>query len=128
MVPFSQLAPLTIGTLAWIPIAYWVYLDAAARGSSAPILWALVSAPFTPIILYYLLVYRSSNDRIHPPTRRETLTRAAAGSSVVAALAATTLAPPDPVTQVGYWTVAFVVAALLWYVLVYRRGRHGSVA
>lgn len=90
-------------------IAEWVYLDAAARGSRLPGLWAVGSVFGGPVGLYYLFVYRRREERERPPTPVESWFRLLAPASMLAFAASGFLAPPDPVSA-GLYTLAGLAA------------------
>ncbi|WP_227776676.1 hypothetical protein [Haladaptatus pallidirubidus] len=78
-----------------VPLSYWVYSDAIARGSSFPSFWGVTAVLFWPAGLYYLIRYRHLHERRHPPTRGNRIAFIVALSSFSAMFAGPFLAPPD---------------------------------
>ena len=108
----------------WAAIGAWVNLDARARGSRYPAVWG-VFAPLSGIILfYYLLWWRRGRPREWPPGWVEraaaTVVVAGLGGLVVGSL----VSPPDPVSQLTTWPVAFAGCLPVAYWLV--RARFGT--
>ncbi|WP_135303032.1 hypothetical protein [Haloarcula amylovorans] len=115
----EYLTRLALFVVAWISIGYWFYADSAARGSSLPIFWSIVSVFFWPLALYYLAGFRRSHERARPTTQRERLAWIFAVSSLVAVVVGMTVTPPDPFSQgVVSW---LLFAALVPLAYSYRR-------
>lgn len=105
----------------FIAIGVWVALDASARGASHPLLWA-VFAPFPGVLLlYYVGWWRRKHGREQPPSRRERYAAVVAVSGVGGFLVAAVALPPDPVSQMLYWPVAFAGCLPIAYWLIGRR-------
>lgn len=110
MVVADLVALLAFGPLlALLVVAEWVYLDAAARGSRVPTLWAVGSVFGGPVGLYYLFSYRRRHERERSPTPAERWFRVLALASVSSLLTAAVFAPPDPVSLGGYTLGGLVV-------------------
>lgn len=125
-VSLTLIPNLLVAVVGIVSFSYWIRLDSTARGSSSPLLWAILGPIFWPAALYYLLVVRPSNERRYPPTRWQGLAGMFAVTSFGANVLVSILAPPDPFTQILYTPVCFVVLLLLTYLLVYRR-RYGRL-
>ncbi|WP_435100151.1 hypothetical protein [Halarchaeum sp. P4] len=103
---FSTAIPLLTGVAA----AYWVGLDAAARGSDSRLWWTVLTLAGLPLTLpYYVLWWRRRHDRERPRTRAERAALVVTASGVASLAAVGVLAPPDPVSQALYSMPAFVL-------------------
>ncbi len=92
----------------WVTTGVWIVLDARARGSQHPELWA-VSALVTGIALvYYLLNWRGTHDRESPQSRRERYVLIISLAGLSGQILAAVVAPPDPITQLLLCPIAFV--------------------
>ena len=105
--------------LVLLLIGEWVYLDAAARGSRVPTLWAFSSIFGGFVLFYYVAWYRRRHDRIRPPTPVERWFRLFAVAAFGSLLVAGILAPPDPFAGTGY-----VLASLVGLTATLAVGRH----
>ena len=104
---FAVFGLLWLGAV-WITVGVWIVLDARARGSQYPELWA-VSALVTGVALgYYLLIWRRTHDRERPRSRRERYILIIALAGLCGQILTTIVAPPDPITQLLLWPIAFV--------------------
>jgi len=103
-----------------VSLGYWAAADATARGSSRPRLVALTTVvpPFG--LPYYLFRRRKLGPRQRPPSRRERLAVTWTAAGVTAFVLGALVSPPDPVTQVRYFTVLFPVSLPAAYLLVGR--------
>jgi hypothetical protein len=102
-----------------VPLSYWVYSDAIARGSSFPSFWSVAGVLCWPVGLYYLIRYRHSHERQRPPTRRNRIAKMLVLCSVASMIAGPFLAPPEPFAQVSYRLGIFVATLPVAYLLVY---------
>ena len=123
----SALVPLWFLALAFA-LGYVVYRDAAARGSSRPLVWGVGSLLTNGLAaLLYLLVRSDIGTRDRGTTTPEWALLAFLFGSLAAWLVAATVAPPDPITQALYATGAAVVAVPLAGLLArVRAGRPGG--
>ena len=126
LVSLALIPNLLVAVVGIVSLSYWIRLDATARGSSSPLFWAVLVPIFWPAILYYLLVFRPSNERRYPPTRWQGFAWMFAVCCFGTNALVPILSPPDPFTQVLYTPVIFVILLLLTYLLVYRR-RYGRL-
>ena len=105
----------------WVAIGAWVNFDSHARGSDHPGSWGVL-APVSGIVLaYYLLWWRRGRSRRYPASKWE---RSAAAVSVAgfAGLAVGSLvSPPDPISQLTVWPIAFACCLPVAYWVVRRR-------
>ena len=111
-----------VWSLVWVVAVYvivswWVYIDANARGSSVPALWAVSFLPVVFVQVWYMGAYRRRNERVRPRTSGERWSAVAALAAVLSALFAGIVTPPDPVSQLVYWVPSFVFAVPVSYVL-----------
>lgn len=100
-------------------VGEWVYLDAAARGSRVPTLWAFGSIFGGFVLCYYVAWYRRRHDRTRPPTPVERWFRLFAVAAFGSILLTPFLTPPDPFTGAGY-----VLASLVGLTALLAVGRH----
>ncbi len=117
---------LVLFAVGWVSLGYWIYADATARGSSSALFWAIGTVVFLPIGVYYLLFYRRSHERAVPQTRRERIAEILAVGGIVTTVASAMLTPPDPLTQLQFMPVAFVVTVLVLFLFEYRIRASGS--
>lgn len=101
----STALPVLVGVAA----AYWVGLDADARGSDARLGWTALVLVLPFALPYYVLWWRRNHDRERPRTRAERASLVVAASGGVSLVTVGVLAPPDPFTQALYWSPAFVL-------------------
>ena len=127
-----QLTPLVaVGVLCfllvWIAIGAWVNFDAHARGSDHPGFWGVL-APVSGIVLaYYLLWWRRGRSRRYPPSRWERATAIVAVAGLGGLAVGSLVSPPDPISQLTVWPVAFAGCLPVAYWAVRRRfGASGS--
>lgn len=117
----SYLASLLLFAVAWLSVGYAVARGAAARGSSVPRIWGLLSVLFLPVGVYYLAWYSRRHARHRPPTRAERIAWVFALSSVVATSLGAIVAPPDPLSQGASAVAAFALVFPAAYYLVVSR-------
>ena len=99
----------------------WANFDAHARGSDYPTFWG-VFAPLSGIVLfYYLLWWRRGRSREYPPSRWEQSAAAVGLAGIGGMIVGSLVSPPDPVSQLTVWPVAFACCLPVAYWLVGRR-------
>jgi len=112
-----------------LAVGYWVYRDAALRGSTHPLGWAIASVvgfQIAPVI--YLLSRRRIGPRSEPPSRFDrTLAATSVGITGVFVIGAL-VTPPDPFSQVAFATPAVLVAIPAAYAYATYRDRDASVS
>ena len=127
MIPQSPLSELfwilflfpVVGALFGV---YWIYLDAAIRGSDSPFLWA-TGCVVIPFLLIGYLLYRSEiGGRTEPASQQERLVGTFAVAHMVSVLGLVFLLPPDPFTQLTYYLPFVIIGTLPGFWLVWRRG------
>ena len=96
-----------LALFVWLASGVWVNFDSHARGSDHPGLWGVL-APLSGVVLFfYLLWWRRGRSREYPPSRWErsaaTVTVAGVGGLVAGSL----VSPPDPISQLTVWPIAF---------------------
>lgn len=111
--------------LSYAALVYWVYHDAAARGSAQPRTWAAAVGLFSPAVVVYLLKRRSVGPRTRPESDQERLARVLASSVLLAWVVAAAAAPPDPITQLYYAGATLAVGVALGTFLVVHLGVGG---
>lgn len=112
MLPALALVPAVLVVVAGaLAVGYWVYLDAAARGSEAPAEWAVVCALAAPFALAYL-AYRHRIGRHPGAGRRQRAAGTLAVGVATGLILAATLSPPDPFTQLLALPAATLVGVL----------------
>ncbi|MDB2261352.1 hypothetical protein PM035_10685 [Halorubrum ezzemoulense] len=105
----------------WLASGVWVNLDAHARGSDYPAVWG-VFAPLSGIVLfYYLLWWRRGRSREYPPSRWERATAIVAVAGPAGLVVGSLVSPPDPISQLTVWPVAFAGCLPAAYWVVGRR-------
>lgn len=117
IVAFSTILLLVV----FIAVGWWVALDARARGESHPLFWAVFAPLSGVLLLYYVIWWRRHHDREQPPSRRERYAAVVAVSGVGSFLVAAVVLPPDPISQMLYWPVAFAGCLPIAYMLICRR-------
>lgn len=108
---------------AMVSLAGWVSLDARARGSDRPGVWAVLTLPPLSLIglPWYLFYGRARlGERTASPARLERLIGTWTTAALGALLLGTLVSPPDPLTQTRYIPVAFLVTLPVGYLVVYR--------
>ncbi|WP_256393397.1 hypothetical protein [Natronoarchaeum rubrum] len=106
---------------------YWVYRDAALRGSTNPLGWAIASVvgfQFVPII--YLYYRERIGPRSEPPSRFDRTLNATVVGIVVVFIVGALVTPPDPFSQVAFATPAVLVAIPAAYAYATYRDRNAS--
>lgn len=115
----AGLAAGVLGVLGVAGYVYWIYRDAARRGSDHPVAWAVGAFVLGPLVLVLYLPRRPRPST--PPTPPSPLTKAlasiGAGLWVSFVLGALFL-PPDPFSQVAVLG-SLVITAPLAYVLIF---------
>jgi uncharacterized membrane protein HdeD (DUF308 family) len=99
----------------------WVNFDAHARGSAYPAFWGVITPLSGIVLLYYLLWWRRGRSRRYPPSRWERSAAAVVVAGLGGLIASAVLSPPDPVTQMTVWPVAFACCLPVAYWLVTKR-------
>ncbi|MFD1572255.1 hypothetical protein [Halorubrum laminariae] len=107
--------------VVFIAVGVWVALDARARGDSHPLFWAVFAPLSGVLLLYYVGWWRRKHDREQPPSRREQYAAVVAVAGVGGFLVSAVVLPPDPISQMLYWPVAFAVCLPVAYWLIGRR-------
>ena len=104
----------------WVAIGAWVNFDAHARGSDHPRFWGGV-APVSGIVLaYYLLWWRPGRTRRYPPSRWERVAATVAVAGPAGLVVGSLVSPPDPMSQLTVWPVAFACCLPVAYWVVGR--------
>ncbi|GGN22200.1 hypothetical protein [Halarchaeum nitratireducens] len=115
----------TLGTIllliVFIAVSVWVALDARARGNPHPLFWAVFAPLSGVLLLYYVGWWRRKHDRERSPSRREQYAAVVAVAGVGGFLVSAVVLPPDPVSQMLFWPVAFVACLPVAYWLIVRR-------
>ena len=110
-----------LGLFVWLASGVWVNFDAHARGSDYPAVWG-VFAPLLGIVLfYYLLWWRRGRSREYLPTRSERATAIVVVAGLGGLGVGSLVSPPDPVSQLTTWPVAFACCLPVAYWVVRRR-------
>ena len=105
----------------WVAIGAWVNFDAHARGSDHPGIWGVL-APLSGVVLaYYLLWWRRGRARRYPPSRWERAAAVVVLAGVGGLVAGSLVSPPDPISQLTVWPVAFAGCLPVAYWVVRRR-------
>ena len=93
-----------------LAVGYWVYRDAALRGSTYPLGWAIASVVgFQVVPVIYLLLRERIGPRSEPPSRFDRTLNATVVGIVVVFVIGAFVTPPDPFTQVAFATPAILV-------------------
>ncbi|SNZ17221.1 hypothetical protein SAMN06269185_2933 [Natronoarchaeum philippinense] len=93
-----------------LAVGYWVYRDAALRGSTYPFGWAIASVVgFQIIPVIYLLLRERIGPRSEPPSRFDRTLNATVVGIVVVFIIGALVTPPDPFAQVAFATPAVLV-------------------
>ncbi|ELZ47593.1 hypothetical protein C463_02476 [Halorubrum californiense DSM 19288] len=112
----------------WVAIGMWVNFDAYARGSDRPGFWGVLAPVSGVVLCYYLLWWRRGRPRRYPPSRWERATAAVAVAGLGGFVAGAVFSPPDPISQLIFWPVAFACCLPVAYWLVRRRFGAGEGA
>lgn len=127
-----QLTPVVAGGVAlfllvWVAIGAWVNFDAHARGSDRPGFWGVLAPVSGVVLLYYLLWWRPGRARRYPPSRWERVAATVAVAGPAGLVVGSLVSPPDPISQLTVWPVAFAGCLPVAYWAVRRRfGAGGS--
>ncbi|ACV47254.1 MULTISPECIES: DUF7534 family protein [Halomicrobium] len=102
-------------------LGYWLYRDAEAHGTRAPILLVPLAlfAPFGPLLYLYA---RRDWERTRTKTERDRRVETVLVALGTAFVLGMILTPPDPVTQAIALPVLTLVALPVAYFFVYRDG------
>ena len=128
IVPIATLVATVVPLVVPVAVAVWTWYDADARGSSAPLVWA-VFAPLSGVLLaYYLLWWRRKRERDRPRSVGERRAAVAALGSAGGVVASAVAAPPDPFAQLLALPVAVAVCLLVARWVVDRSDRSEPTA
>jgi quinol-cytochrome oxidoreductase complex cytochrome b subunit len=105
----------------WVAIGAWVNFDAHARGSDHPGFWGVVAPVSGIVLLYYLLWWRRGRSRRYPPSRWERATAIVVVAGLGGLVVGSLVSPPDPISQLTVWPVAFAGCLPVAYWAVRRR-------
>ncbi|WP_434521063.1 hypothetical protein [Halorubrum sp. AS12] len=106
--------------VVWVALGMWINFDSHARGSDHPGVWG-VFAPLSGIVLvYYLVWWRRGRSRAYPPSRWERSSATVAVAGIGGLVAGSLVSPPDPVSQLIVWPVAFACCLPVAYWVVKR--------
>ena len=105
----------------WVAIGAWVNFDAHARGSDHPGFWGVLAPVSGIVLLYYLLWWRRGRSRRYPPSRWERATAIVVVAGLGGLVVGSLVSPPDPVSQLTVWPVAFACCLPVGYWVVRRR-------
>jgi sec-independent protein translocase protein TatC len=98
---------------------FWVYRDAARRGSSHPFGWAVASvAGFHVMVLLYPFLRKWIGPQTEPSTRIERAMLAAISGILLAFVIGALVSPPDPFAQIVFASGAVFVTIPVAYALV----------
>ncbi|MCU4800634.1 hypothetical protein OB920_09660 [Halobacteria archaeon HArc-gm2] len=129
--PFSDLRPWMLAGYAFVAfivglrilVAYWVYRDASARGSSNPRSWGVWVVIVDLVVLSYLYNrWRKLGERNYPRTTRDRAVETTVVAGYGAFISGALLAPADFFLTPLYTVGGLAVTLPLAYLLVYRGG------
>jgi hypothetical protein len=111
----------------WLATGVWVNFDAHARGSDRPGFWGVLTPVSGVVLVYYLLWWRRGRSRRYPPFRWERVAATVAVAGPAGLAVGSLVSPPDPISQLTVWPVAFAGCLPVAYWAVRRRfGASGS--
>jgi len=110
-----------------LAVGYWVYRDAALRGSTHPVGWAVASVVgFQIVPVIYLFARERIGPRSESPSRFDRTLGAVAVGVVVVFVIGALFTPPDPFSQVAFATPAVLVVIPAAYAYAIYRERGAS--
>ncbi|QKG92692.1 hypothetical protein EXE43_04140 [Halorubrum sp. SS5] len=107
--------------LVWVAIGAWVNFDSHARGSDHPGFWGVLAPVSGIVLLYYMLWWRRGRSRRYPASRWEEATAIVAVAGPAGLVVGSLVSPPDPISQLTVWPVAFAGCLPVAYLMVRRR-------
>lgn len=108
--------------LLGVAVGGWVALDARSRGSDHPLFWGVFAPLSGVLLLYYVLWVRRQHDREQPRSRWERYAAVVAVAGLGGLVVAAVVLPPDPVSQMLFWPVAFAGCLPVAYWVLIARG------
>ena len=105
----------------WVAIGAWVNFDAHARGSDHPGFWGVLAPVSGVVLAYYLLWWRRGRSRRYPASKWERATAIVVVAGLGGLVVGSLVSPPDPISQLTVWPVAFAGCLPVAYWAVRRR-------
>ena len=105
----------------WVAIGAWVNFDAHARGSDHPGFWGVLAPVSGIVLLYYLLWWRRGRSHRYPASKWERATAIVVVAGLGGLAVGSLVSPPDPISQLTTWPVAFVGCLPVAYWVVRRQ-------